>query len=146
MAPSGDEPSPGAILEANQQALEEATTDMQHVNVEALPLISQESFARPLKLEPGPFFLGAQFSGVGIALAPFWKRVLWVGGHYRGLKLPVNSAFQRLDQWWQVVSQRPSVARTFVGRERPILSNRQYAGNAATSEFANSMKSSLSGG
>lgn len=146
MAPSGDEPSPGAILEATQRALEEETADMQRVDVEALSLISQESFARRSKLDPGPFFLGAQFSGVDIALAPFWQRVLWVGGRYRGLELPTDAAFRRLDQWWQVVSRRPSVARTFVGKERLISSYRHYASNAATSDLANSMKSSLSGG
>lgn len=146
MAPLGEEPTPASVLEATKEALSEEKTEIQRVDMETLSCVSQEAFTQRLKLKPGPFFLGAQFSGVDIALAPFYQRVLWVGGHYRGLELPTDAAFQRLDRWWQAVSQRPSVANTLVGKERLISSYRQYAKNEATSDFAESMKSSLSSG
>jgi glutathione S-transferase len=44
----------------------------------------------------GPYFLGAQFSLVDVALAPFWQRFELVGGHYRGLQFPDDSDFHRL--------------------------------------------------
>jgi glutathione S-transferase len=86
---------------------------------------------------PGPFFLGSQISAIDIALVPFWQRFLWVGGHYRDLTFPVDdTAFSRLEQWWEALSTRPSVQATFVCKERLISSYSEYARNAATSDFA----------
>ena len=139
------EPSPASILQATITALEEDKSAIQRVDVGTLSRVSQEALTNTLKLEPGPFFLGSAFSAVDIALAPFWQRILWVGGHYRNLKLPKDAAFERLNLWWQAVMHRPSVANTFVGKERLISSYRQYAFNVATSDLANTMKASLEG-
>ena len=144
MAPLGDDgPTPEAVLTDTKKALEEESPSMLRVDTETLSAVSQTAFTRRLKLRPGPFFLGAEFSGVDIALAPFWQRFLWVGGHYRDLAMPNDAAFQRLDRWWQAVSSRSSVSNTFVGKERLISSYRQYAFNVATSDFANSLKPSM---
>eukprot|EP00039_Didymoeca_costata_P029611 m.25511 g.25511 ORF g.25511 m.25511 type:complete len:329 (-) comp7710_c0_seq2:48-1034(-) len=104
----------------------------------------------------GPFFLGENFSMVDIALAPFWQRILWVGKHYRNLTLPhfdknvtekqVDPDFQRLAQWWEAVSNRPSVKSTFVCKERLIASYSQYARNVGTSDYAKNLQSSLTSG
>jgi glutathione S-transferase len=140
--------SPAAILQATQQAVA-AVGGMQRVSAESISAISQSAFQRhKTLLQPGPFFLGSEFSAVDIALAPFWQRILWVGTHYRDLKLPEedDAAFERLHQWWKAVSQRPSVANTLVGKERLISSYRQYAVNIATSDFAtHTMKSTKNG-
>lgn len=89
----------------------------------------------------GPYYLGDRFSLVDVALAPFWQRILWVGGHYFGLKLPDDdNDFQRLAKWWMACSERPSIKKTLVCRERLIASYSDYARNVATSDFANNMK------
>mmetsp|Transcript_1167 Transcript_1167/g.2871 ORF Transcript_1167/g.2871 Transcript_1167/m.2871 type:complete len:200 (-) Transcript_1167:58-657(-) len=82
-----------------------------------------------------PFFLGSDFSMVDMSLAPFWQRILWVGTHYRGLTFPEEEAFKRLDQWWEAVAKRPSVARTLVCKPRLQSSYRHYATNLATSNY-----------
>lgn len=148
MAPLGCdlEPTPASILQATKTAMneeEEKAGIIQRVDVGSLSKVSLEALMNRLKLSPGPFFLGAQFSAVDVALAPFWQRILWVGSYYRNLVLPQDAAFERLDMWWQAVSKRPSVANTLVGKERLISSYRQYAVNVATSDLANTMKSSL---
>jgi len=89
----------------------------------------------------GPFFLGKQFSLVDVALAPFWQRMIWVGGHYFNLQFPSDDkAFDRLDTWWKAVSNRPSVAATFVCKPRLIASYSDYAKNQATSDFAKTFR------
>ena len=140
-------PDPASVLQAAKTALEEEEDEafVQRVDVATLSHVSQEAMSDRLRLEPGPFFLGSQFSAVDIALAPFWQRIHWVGTHYRKLKLPKDAAFERLDLWWQAVAGRSSVRNTFVGKDRLIASYRQYAFNVATSDFANTMKSSLEG-
>lgn len=167
MAPNTEEPTPQQILlDTQKKAVEEegskdkatttAATGMQRVDMGSLSKVSQDALMHRLQLKPGPFFLGDQFSAVDIALAPFWQRILWVGKHYRDLTLPTSSssssledgddtdsAFVRLEQWWQAVSQRPSVANTLVGKERLISSYKQYASNVATSDWANTMQSSV---
>jgi len=90
--------------------------------------------------EDGPFFLGDRFCLVDIALAPFWQRMLWVGGHYFGLEFPDEPAFHRLHSWWEVCSKRPSIKNTFVCMERLIASYTDYHRNAATSDFAKNLK------
>jgi len=90
----------------------------------------------------GPFFWGDRFSMVDVALAPFWQRMIWVGGHYFNLQFPVDDPeFHRLDQWWNAVAARPSVKATFVSRPRLIASYSDYASNVATSDFARMMQS-----
>jgi glutathione S-transferase len=87
--------------------------------------------------DDGPFFNGKEFSMVDIALAPFWQRILIVGGHYMGLKLPTEDlAFQRLETWWQAVRSRPSVAATIVCDARLIASYSDYSKGVATSDAA----------
>jgi glutathione S-transferase len=88
----------------------------------------------------GPFFFGNRFSLVDVALAPFWQRMIWVGGHYMNLTFPRDAEFSRLQQWWEAVSSRPSVAATFVCMERLISSYSQYSRNIATSDFAKSFR------
>eukprot|EP00977_Amphora_coffeiformis_P017087 scaffold5479_cov199-Amphora_coffeaeformis.AAC.26 len=125
------------------EANNNTSTTMQRLDVAAMAKVSREAVT--FQVEPGPYFLGNQFSAVDIALAPFWQRILWVGGHYRDLSLPNDdAAFGRLEQWWQAVSQRPSVAHTLVGRQRLIASYKQYAQNVATSDWATTMQSSMS--
>lgn len=93
----------------------------------------------------GPYFLGNDLSAVDIALAPFWQRFLWVGGHYRGLTFPENDpAFDRLQQWWEAVSVRPSIQATLVCKERLVATYADYANNVGTSDFAVGIQSSLS--
>lgn len=86
--------------------------------------------------DSGPFFLGDRFSLVDVALAPFWQRFIWVGGHYFGLEFPNDESFARLERWWEATSKRPSVAATIVCKARLIASYVQYANNEATSDFA----------
>lgn len=88
----------------------------------------------------GPFFLGDRFSLVDIALAPFWQRMLWVGGHYFGLEFPKEPEFDRLHKWWEACMQRESIQHTLVCKERLIASYSDYSRNVATSDFAKSMK------
>ena len=87
--------------------------------------------------DDGPYFNGKEFSLVDVALAPFWQRILPVGGHYFGLTLPVEEPeFQRLEKWWQAVKDRPSVAATIVCEPRLVLSYQDYPHNVATSDAA----------
>lgn len=90
--------------------------------------------------DSGPFFLGNHFSLVDIALAPFWLRFIWVGGHYFGLEFPKDEPFARLEKWWERTSKRPSVMATIVCKERLVASYSQYAKNEATSDFAKNFK------
>ena len=87
--------------------------------------------------DDGPFFNGKAFSMVDIALAPFWQRILLVGGHFMGLSLPVDEPeFRRLQTWWEAVQARPSVAATLVCEERLIASYHDYSRGVATSDAA----------
>ena len=96
-------------------------------------------FSRSMK-STGPYFFGDYFSLVDVALAPFWQRMLWVGGHYFNLKFPEEPEFARLDKWWKATKERPSIKETFVCKERLISSYSDYHQNIATSDFAKSMK------
>lgn len=96
----------------------------------------------------GPFFLGDRFSMLEVALAPFWQRMLWVGGHCMQLSLTFpttadddDPAFERLRVWWKATCARPSVAATLVCKPRLIASYADYALNVATSDFAMSINS-----
>jgi len=90
----------------------------------------------------GPFFWGDRFSLVDVALAPFWQRMIWVGGHYFNLQFPENDQdFRRLNKWWKAVMARPSVRATLVCKPRLIASYSDYATNVATSDFAKMMGS-----
>mmetsp|Transcript_31845 Transcript_31845/g.77605 ORF Transcript_31845/g.77605 Transcript_31845/m.77605 type:complete len:322 (-) Transcript_31845:6-971(-) len=94
------------------------------------------TFAKEMASEAkGPFFMGKDFTMVDIAFAPFWQRILWVGGHYRGLKFPEEESFSRLNTWWNAVSKRESVSRTLVCKPRLLSSYKQYARNEATSNY-----------
>jgi glutathione S-transferase len=94
------------------------------------------SLARAMSDE-GPYFNGAHFSLVDVALAPFWQRIEPVGGKYFGLKLPREEPeFQRLDQWWEAVRTRPSVAATIVCEARLVSTYSDYAKGRATSDAA----------
>jgi glutathione S-transferase len=87
----------------------------------------------------GPFFLGDRFSMVEVVLAPFWQRMLWIGGHYMQLTFPNDVEFGRLRAWWEATSARASVAATLVCQPRLIASYSDYALNVATSDFAKSI-------
>lgn len=90
----------------------------------------------------GPYFWGDRFSLVDVALAPFWQRMIWVGGHYCNLQFPENDReFRRLRKWWKAVAARPSVRATLVCKPRLIASYSDYATNVATSDFAKMMGS-----
>mmetsp|Transcript_9151 Transcript_9151/g.13732 ORF Transcript_9151/g.13732 Transcript_9151/m.13732 type:complete len:332 (-) Transcript_9151:223-1218(-) len=91
-------------------------------------------FVKEMKSD-GPFFLGKKFTMVDIAFAPFYQRMLWVGGHYRDLTFPEDNDFKRLNTWWEAVSTRPSVASTLVCKPRLLSSYKQYARNEATSNY-----------
>lgn len=89
----------------------------------------------------GPYFLGQQFSLVDVAFAPFWQRMLWVGGHYIGLEFPDEPEFARIHVWWEACKQRESVKSTLVCKERLVASYDDYHRNVGTSDFAiNQMK------
>ncbi|CAJ1948519.1 unnamed protein product [Cylindrotheca closterium] len=94
-------------------------------------------------LSEGPYFFGSHFTLVDIALAPFWQRFLWVGKHYRGLDVDGEDATDRVKEWWKAVSERPSVQRTMVGKERLIASYKQYSTNEGTSDYAQGVQSGL---
>jgi glutathione S-transferase len=84
----------------------------------------------------GPFFLGGRFSMLEVAFAPFWQRMLWIGGHYLKLTFPKESEFDRLNTWWGATSKRPSIVTTLVCQPRLVASYSDYALNLATSDFA----------
>ena len=89
----------------------------------------------------GPYFLGQKFSLVDVAFAPFWQRMLWVGGHYFGLEFPDEPNFDRIHMWWEACKQRASVKNTFFCKDRLVASYADYDRNVATSDFAlNQMK------
>ena len=94
----------------------------------------------------GPFFLGADFGFVEVAAAPFWGRMLAVGGFYRDLRFPAGADdddFKRLEVWWAAVRERPSVKRTLVCEARLVASYSDYATDAATSNYAQGARASL---
>lgn len=94
------------------------------------------SLARAMS-DGGPFFDGAPFTLVDVALAPFWQRILTVGPHYMAMTLPVDEPeFRRLSVWWQACKERPSVAATFVCEPRLISTYSDYSKNVATSDAA----------
>lgn len=104
------------------------------------------SFARAMG-DGGPFFLGADFGFVEVAAAPFWGRMLAVGGFYRDLRFPAGADdddFKRLEVWWAAVRERPSVRRTLVCEARLVASYSDYATDAATSNYAQGARASLS--
>jgi glutathione S-transferase len=84
----------------------------------------------------GPYFLGQRFSLVDVAFAPFWQRMLWVGGHYVGLEFPDEPEFDRIHLWWEACKQRESVKNTLVCEERLVSSYADYDRNVGTSDFA----------
>jgi len=96
-------------------------------------------------LSEGPYFFGSQFTLVDIALAPFWQRFLWVGSHYRGLRVDAEDSTDRLKAWWKAVSERPSMKATMVGKDRLITSYKQYSTNEGTSDYARGLQTSLQG-
>lgn len=108
---------------------------------------AMRAVGKQLLRQDGPFVLGQHFSAVDVALAPFWQRIHWVGGHYRGIDLTAmattDPAIRRLEVWWKAVSERSSVKATLVCRERLLASYSDYAKNIAKSDFANSMRSEL---
>lgn len=77
---------------------------------------------------PWGYFLGNEFSLVDIALGPHYQRCLSVLAHYRDFFIPNTDEFARLRIWWEVVSKRPSFARTIVSKQR-LLDN--YIGYAS---------------
>lgn len=92
----------------------------------------------------GPYFLGKEFSMIDIALAPFWLRYIWVGKYYRNLQFPENDKhFQRLNVWWNAVSNRQSVKNTIVCKERLISAYKHYSINVATSDYAKSISKDI---
>ncbi|KAJ1458908.1 hypothetical protein M885DRAFT_511964 [Pelagophyceae sp. CCMP2097] len=97
-------------------------------------------------VEEGPFFLGAQFSLLEVAAAPFWQRILLVGSFYRGLHLPDGPDFDRLRTWWAACEQHPAVANTLVCTARLISSYKDYATNTGTSDCARGTQENLSEG
>jgi len=84
----------------------------------------------------GPFFLGADFSYVDIAVFPWVERFLTVGAAYRGFELPAAEEFDRLRVWHAACRARPSVARTLANEEELISNYSGYADNSATSDAA----------
>lgn len=98
------------------------------------------SFANAMT-DSGPFFLGDRFRMADVVLTPFWQRMNWVGEHYIQLEFPDDKEFDRLRQWLQATSSRPSVAATLVCKPRLIASYSNYATNVATSDFAKNIRS-----
>lgn len=123
------------LIEQSEEARAKALQDM---------LQGARQFAQAMKSD-GPYFLGARFSYVDVSFAPFWQRIISVGKHYRGIELPTDDPdFDRLDTWWQAVKSRDSVAKTIVCNDRLVASYYGYAANQATSDYAQSIFSSLS--
>ncbi|CAK9008559.1 Glutathione S-transferase L3 (AtGSTL3) (GST class-lambda member 3) [Durusdinium trenchii] len=100
------------------------------------------TFARAMSKD-GPYFLGKEISMVDIALFPFWQRFLWVGRHYRGLEMPKDKEFERLQRWWEATCNRPAFKATLVCQDRLISSYGQYSRNEGTSDCAKGLQSSL---
>eukprot|EP01130_Rhizamoeba_saxonica_P004355 TRINITY_DN1783_c0_g1_i1.p1 TRINITY_DN1783_c0_g1~~TRINITY_DN1783_c0_g1_i1.p1 ORF type:complete len:286 (-),score=56.84 TRINITY_DN1783_c0_g1_i1:49-906(-) len=125
------------------RALMSQSEDEQAENLEHFFATCREFAKQFAPVEDGPFFLGQEFSMVDVALAPFWQRFLWIGGFYRGLQFPQDEDFDRLNVWWDAVSNRPSVSATFVCEERLISSYKSYADNTGTSNYAKMIQEQL---
>lgn len=93
------------------------------------------SLAKEMSTE-GPFFMGERFTMVDVALAPFWQRMIWVGGHYLDLEFPCDDYFKRLNVWWRACASRPSIAATLVSKPRLIATYSDYYNNVGRSDFA----------
>ena len=60
--------------------------------------------------------------------------------HFRGLDPVEESGSSRLKEWSELVSSRPSVARTLADRDRLIESYRRYAEGTSTSQVAQAVR------
>jgi glutathione S-transferase len=85
----------------------------------------------------GPYWLGAQFSLLDIALYPWFER--WAAiAHYRGATLP--AACSRLIAWEQQVRDHPAIQVTAQSGDYHIAQYSQYASGAATGKTAQEMR------
>lgn len=85
----------------------------------------------------GPYWLGDTISLVDVTFYPWFER--WcVLKHYRDLEFP--SQCDRLQQWWESMSQRDSVQKISNPPDFYIAQYEQYAKNTATGITAQEMR------
>lgn len=85
----------------------------------------------------GPYWLGDTISLVDVTFYPWFER--WcVLEHYRNLNLP--SQCNRLQRWWESMSQRNSVQKISNPTNFYIAEYEQYAQNTATGITAQEMR------
>jgi glutathione S-transferase len=95
----------------------------------------------------GPYFLGAEFSLVDVALAP-WAVRLWVFDHFKGgVGIPGEGeggedeeVWRRWRVWRKEVEGRKSVSGTLSEREHYLPIYQRYAEDRAMSEAAKAIR------
>jgi glutathione S-transferase len=90
--------------------------------------------------ESGCFLGGNEFSLADVGLLPWWQRILIVLSVYREFVIPQTHEYQRLHDWWRVVSSHNSFRRARVSDERLISNYSGYAKNSATSWVAKTFR------
>lgn len=85
----------------------------------------------------GPYWLGDQVSLVDLSFYPWFER--WsVLEHYRGILFPEDC--ERLQQWWQAMTQRASVVAIAQPATFHIQQYVKYADNSTTSTTAQELR------
>lgn len=87
--------------------------------------------------DDGPYWFGESVSLVDLTFYPWFER--WaVVEHYRNLSLP--SECQRLQQWWEAMSERDSVKAIANSPQFYIKEYEKYANNTASGITAQEMR------
>ena len=95
----------------------------------------------------GGFFLGARFSAIDIAFAP-WAHRLFVLQHFREFDwhsgdAALAPAIERFDAWVGAVLDRDSVKATLADNAALLATYRRYADDVTTSQVAESVRNGV---
>ncbi|XP_005095748.1 probable glutathione S-transferase [Aplysia californica] len=119
-----------AILQKQDKAGQETAKEAFMKNLETLTGAMSKQ---------GPYFFGANFGFVDIMLVPYTFRLRLLA-HYRGLEVPTNGVFERLQTWMKAAHSRESVKSTLPEWERLVAVYQRYADNTAKTEVAEAIR------